>query len=1432
MNGIMNEKGRQTKLLAAIAVLAMVICAFAVVIPSDFSAAVGDEYTLEDGPVTVIDKDGNVVNGNDGKPISTLEDALAQTSYAGQTWTLSAGTYNVTGGDTTSNYSALVIKQDGLTIQGAGIGQTTITNDKMTGSSAYTAGSAVTANQQATIVVDANNVTIKNMSVENTMIPQNEGYKCMEVFGSDTTIDTVSFELNSSAADDSTATSGVLINSTTDIGDTTITGCIFNNGLINIGYLNATGTLSIVDTVMNVESQGGFGISTYNPNDKSNNDAALDITEARNLEINVDASITNGGSLINMSPSGTTINVNESLTLSNDVTINTGVTVNIAAEKTVTAGTDVDVTLEGRLAGAGKLNLDGNTMNVLPGSDYNSNNVTGGSITGSTTWQDVILQGTYDSVLDGKSNQKVTVVDDLVIGSNAVITIAGQFIVNEGATVTVESGAIIKIESGATVQIDGDVTIEGSSVSDATFAFNGSSMTVNGSVVLDGANSYSCNASSKVTVNGTFEVGEEATADFGSVTVADGGELIIYGLASGNVLNNGTVTINTMGVPGAQGYFNNDFNVQMGNGAVLDGISIVGTITVSDSDLTFRTNGKDVAAKYDNSIVLKDVAGVVVTERMEVKTDADSKERYGDNAMAITGNIIGSSHIETITQTVASGITISGTNGKGQVIIDEDVSMTDVKLTVNNGTELKVSGNLTMTKTAGGSNTNAPLDGEGFIYVSSAEITVTGSITSNTQIDGTTVNAAMYMDSNPVMYHYTTLEAALASGATKITVTGTIDVTADATIPVGTTVDAKGATVNIDENATLTVAAQDRDSGKLQNDSGTINVEGTLVVENLDRSNVNANNVVSDTSKESGDAMSFTNIYNALENAQSGETVKITKTGDQTVTLDRNVEVKTGVTLEIPSAKKVVVDNDIIMTVNGTVYVNNGTLEIKGDSATPDVEDDAGVVTINGMLKSVASADIYKDVIAGAYFGYDNLSVIAPLATAADLIDEIETSQIVLYLENEASDVSFDYTGTDIITLVNNGKLIAGNIDLGTIIFEASANTSTTATFVMTNGTVDLDNVNGITIRDIVTYDDDNNAVYTATVSGENVGAFDNKETTEITEGGTVTIGGEVSSGATYGAVVDMAVPAGAVLTTTGGRIANIDVAGTLTATGTTNIGIASVTGTIGVDEAKLMIETLYAGVTAEKKIIDENTTRYVLTVGAGTAVIGEGVSVTKVAYVAPGTTVSETITDANGIKSTEYYVDDALFVTAYAAVDTPISDIEAPAEHAEFVEWQYDNNGKMTGVGKANIGQSDAYGKVYANINYNIYDIDVSACPGATVYIDGKEWNDYVVDGSGIVISGTKYAYGAHTITVYVAPGYEGTANITVNGQAVTSGTFELTGDTEIVVTGITAIDYSQIGGSSGSDDGLGLTDYLLIILVILIVIMAIMVAMRLMRS
>ena len=85
----------------------------------------------------------------------------------------------------------------------------------------------------------------------------------------------------------------------------------------------------------------------------------------------------------------------------------------------------------------------------------------------------------------------------------------------------------------------------------------------------------------------------------------------------------------------------------------------------------------------------------------------------------------------------------------------------------------------------------------------------------------------------------------------------------------------------------------------------------------------------------------------------------------------------------------------------------------------------------------------------------------------------------------------------------------------------------------------------------------------------------------------------------------------------------------------------------------------------------------------------------------------------------------------------------------------------------------------------------------------------------------------------------------ITLNGEQLTDGKFTITSDMpfleddgttpveyKIVLTGVQAAapDTPSQGGSSS--DGMGLTDYLLIILVVLIVVMAIMVALRLMRS
>ena len=135
----------------------------------------------------------------------------------------------------------------------------------------------------------------------------------------------------------------------------------------------------------------------------------------------------------------------------------------------------------------------------------------------------------------------------------------------------------------------------------------------------------------------------------------------------------------------------------------------------------------------------------------------------------------------------------------------------------------------------------------------------------------------------------------------------------------------------------------------------------------------------------------------------------------------------------------------------------------------------------------------------------------------------------------------------------------------------------------------------------------------------------------------------------------------------------------------------------------------------------------------------------------------------------------------------------------------------------------------MYAKVASKTAKITVSVGTGMSLYIDGiKVENGALVDSQKTV--------GTHTVEVTINPGYKGDATITFNGQTITDGKFTITPEMAtqnadpvvLSVTGNITVDT----GSTGGDDGMGLTEILLIILVILIVVMAIMVALRLMRS
>ena len=216
-------------------------------------------------------------------------------------------------------------------------------------------------------------------------------------------------------------------------------------------------------------------------------------------------------------------------------------------------------------------------------------------------------------------------------------------------------------------------------------------------------------------------------------------------------------------------------------------------------------------------------------------------------------------------------------------------------------------------------------------------------------------------------------------------------------------------------------------------------------------------------------------------------------------------------------------------------------------------------------------------------------------------------------------------------------------------------------------------------------------------------------------------------------------------------------------------------------------------------------------------------------------------------VKSTEFYVEDALWMTAYdiSGDDLPLTGAGriAPTDLVDstFMAWQYEKDGKYTNVeaGKM-VGD---YDKVYAAIDYEIYTVTVFADPGIdAVYIDGKLMTKgyYGADETGQLVEGFKLnvAAGTHEITYKLGNYFSGEATMTVNGTAVSGNSFTTSGtdleDTQVTIylQGINASAPETPSTGGSSDDGMGLTDYLLIILVVLIVVMAIIVALRLMRS
>lgn len=1130
-----------------------------------------------------------------------------------------------------------------------------------------------------------------------------------------------------------------------------------------------------------------------------------------------------------------TVTVSKSSTVQVDGTLDLGDYVNMDSKGSVTSSTGKGVI---NTTATSSVEFSGPMIGVAGDGNIINNNSSWSTI----TLNDGAEINAQTSII-ASSTQEIVIAGDVTVVAGGVIDMSGKLTINEGATLTLEEGAKIIVNNMGIVTVNGDLVIEKGAASAETFIYNGSEMTVAGTVDIQGVDAFICNG--PVSVSGTMNIGEDASANFtAGLTIANGGNLNIDGVAKGKVTNNGTVTIDTE-VSG------NDLDIQMGNGAVLDIVSLVGTVDVSDSETPYTIQGVKytIGADKANIMTFTDVSGVKISETLEIKTDKNG-DRYAVNSTFISGAVGQAKDASGNALTTAS-IEISA----GTVQVTDTLDLGKIAFSVGVGGTLKVSGTINAIENEITTDKKMVISGKG-------TIDVTGSIKTLNAITTTKVNAAHYtVKEGTVEYnYYSTLGAAIAANADDIDILGALVIDSDVTIPAGTIVSATDKTdsILIKENATVTVAFTDGTSGKFDNGTVEIEVEGTLITENLRKSAVNENYVISDVATKNGDAAQFTNIYKALDDAQAGDKVTITKNGN--ITLNKDISVKSGVTLVIPEESGIIVDNGMTVTVDGTLE-NNGTYTInkaiEDDPETTGVNEakGAGATVVNGLFKTVSS-DQYTAQIAGAYFVYDDMDCIAPLSFVAENIGDLE-SDATIYGDVTVEDITLTYTGEDAFTLTvdASANFTAGTINLDNVAFNFNGRTN--ATIVIAEGTFVLKDVAGGNITDVITYNADNTENHVATLSGAVKNATTVEDETTVYLDGSVSVSGtaDIANVISVDFEVDVIIAEGATVGVSNTKFADASVfnagktdSNMVTVNGTmviesTNVSFDSITvsGTVSVAADQKYTATvndaLYAGVSVAVK----DGKKIVTDLGTGAVIDGLVLGSSATAYASSSATVGASIVDSQGMKSTVYYVDDAVYVTAYTKDSVDIDSIVANVTDARFNGWvnadkepatTYDSDGKV--VTSEDIG-AIGFTEVYADIDYNVYTVSIRTDGGiGSVAIDGN----LMTNNGGNTFTMSGLTAGEHKVTYTLKNGFQGEAVLSSSDLAVSGNTFTLTGDFDTTyvlnLAGTEPADQTIVieGGNNGGSDSLGLTDYLLIILVILIVIMAIIVASRMMRS
>ena len=1052
-----------------------------------------------------------------------------------------------------------------------------------------------------------------------------------------------------------------------------------------------------------------------------------------------------------------------------------------------------------------------------------------------------------------------------VLNGTSTVTVLenGTFNVNKGTSNTAQKNPnFLKVDNGATFTVEGTLNITGTlngAIQDkGSVTFNGTAGTAASVVVYDG-----------VTLEITSVTGNDLTITTDSDVIADyiGEEKFIPTADEKASYGNNLVLNNVRGVTVSVAVIEETYDNAAGNDKVkiysvdmtvagtvskvttatsgsivingsatpvTDGLkagtSVAGAMTVGDLslgrnleitfngvvDITGTLNANVTAGSNDEGITLTNSAtSLTVSGTMVLGEGVNTINTAGLNAayymVTASGESTGTTETRYYTN-FANAIAAIGDADDDMVLIYGNVKVSaDAEIADGMTVQIQSAGKLTIDVKAqltvadggvldvsAGNATNKTVAVKGVLVITNNGTGLTGNANA---IDYDVLKTLGSTDT------YSSLTYALANAQAGETITLSKEVTlrTNTTIPEGVTLQTGRNSVTINEKVTLTVNG----TFAVQN-GGSVTLKGT----GDKKADIIVNGVMSVAGATSVDSMAntygvsgayyiqrnvgyITNVAYAAENVNR-DTVTImgqVNAGDVTFTADNS-----GLTVKVQnipgSTDDTVVSAGTITLVGSTFQIVSGTftgtISAAADGATASIDFDkaAAYATKPLVIDSDKDAD---DVDVMYFYGY------------------IDAGKVTV----SAGKVTAGEGGAiDIVVNSNSGEERQGSFDV-----------ATGATFVIPEG-LDINiQQNAKNADAIVTTIDGTVDIFGTLNIYSNVVVAG---TVNVNDAGTLNVTTSTTIGAS-GAGVGALVITGSVIV-----VDTEDEKGTFTVTNSETTGTPGSVVTVGTKPT---------------------------TLGAGAGSIDGPVTISKISYIRAyaGADLSATKinwndgTEESDAVDTVFNINGTVYMTIYAAADNAVT-IQTVLNAEEFELVGYDVGLKGDSLSAAQkilyldtnwftadtmlanqkvasgsyIG-TEANASIYAAVEASYVKGTISEGTGLDLYIDNVRY-DPVLFLNGLQV-------GTHTVSFEVTAGYDGSnAKITFNGQTVENGgtiTIEA-GATSFTLVANGAVPATSVSGgsTSGGDDGMGLTDYLLIILVVLIVIMAIMVAMRLMRS